>query len=444
MLWKKKDYQLLLVNHAKALELQGVPKIESLAMVIKNNNHISLKGGKRASERTLRRWIDLFEKEGHDTFENKKRGEYEKFKDIKENVTKRFIELKKGDKYLSVPKVIRILEKENLIKKGEISRNTGWRISNYYNLPLCLRDQHKSKKIRFEFKHRMDMVICDGKHFRAGIKENKRVVISFLDDSTRMCLVTKVGPSEKSRVFLRGLYDLIRHYGIPRIIFLDNGSGFKNNEVQEICQKLKINMIHGTPRYPEGRGKIERFNRTIGNDFLRTFPCNPKIKPDIMFLENIIKKATEEYNHTIHSSLRKTPYEKWHEDDMELKFPYSPEKLQSLFSINLIRKVSEDNIVKHFSKSYEVPIDYSGRKIVLIENVITGELFFEHHKKYISLKEVNLELNADIKRQGKPHPEREKETDRNKNKISVLTSELEHNPCTMVDEDGNYFEREDI
>jgi hypothetical protein len=39
---------------------------------------------------------------------------------------------------------------------------------------------------RFVYPHRMQMVLCDGKHFRAGAARLRSMAYFFLDDATRM------------------------------------------------------------------------------------------------------------------------------------------------------------------------------------------------------------------------------------------------------------------
>jgi len=431
----KTDYQKSLISHVKALEIKGHSKGDSIKLVLENNTHLAMKGGKRATERTLYRWVKRYEDEGENLFKTKR--EYDKYSHIDERTIKEFVRLKEKDEYLSIPEAIKILEDAEFVKKGTLSRSTVWRIARDYNLPLHLKDQvTKSKKMRFEYAHRLDMVICDGKHFRAGSKEHKRVLISFMDDSARMCLMTKVGESENSRVFLRGLYDLIRHHGVPRLLFMDNGSGFKNHEVDEICSKLKINIVYGTARYPEGRGKIERFNRTITTKLLRGFRKNPEIDSHISFLERMIKKWIHEYNNTVHRSLGISPYEKWSSDKTEINFPYDSEKLREMFSITFLRKVSADNIIQHLSCSYELPTGYSGRKVKLIENVITNEISFNHKGKLILLKKVDLAYNAEVKRKGKGKTKKEKPV---VDVVTVLNELLKKTSFQLVDENGNFF-----
>ena len=62
---------------------------------------------------------------------------------------------------------------------------------------------------RFAYPNRLDCILCDGKHFRVGASNLKRVALVFLDDATRAVLHSVVGTSECTELFLRGVYELI-------------------------------------------------------------------------------------------------------------------------------------------------------------------------------------------------------------------------------------------
>jgi len=107
-----------------------------------------------------------------------------------------------------------------------------------------------------------------------------------------------------------------------------------------------------------------------------------------------------------------------------------------MFSITFLRKVSADNIIQHLSCSYELPAGYSGRKVKLIENVITNEISFNHKGKLILLKKVDLAYNAEVKRKGKGKTKKEKPV---VDVVTVLNELLKKTSFQLVDENGNFF-----
>jgi len=49
--------------------------------------------------------------------------------------------------------------------------------------------------------------------------------------------------------------------GLPRKLYVDNGSAYRSKELEHITASLGITLIHARPYKPQGKGKIERFLR---------------------------------------------------------------------------------------------------------------------------------------------------------------------------------------
>lgn len=65
-----------------------------------------------------------------------------------------------------------------------------------------------------------------------------------------------------------------RYNHVPPFIYVDNGSGYKNSFVDDVIDGFYqragvVEVIHSIPGNPHGKGWIERFFRTMKEDFLR-------------------------------------------------------------------------------------------------------------------------------------------------------------------------------
>ena len=80
-------------------------------------------------------------------------------------------------------------------------------------------------------------------------------------------------------------------------LYTDNGPGFISSVMAGYLENHNIRHIFGTPYHPQGRGKIERFNRTIKDRLCLVVYCSP----------DDLKKAVDEaiivYNNIPHESL---------------------------------------------------------------------------------------------------------------------------------------------
>jgi transposase InsO family protein len=80
-------------------------------------------------------------------------------------------------------------------------------------------------------------------------------------------------------------------------LYTDNGSGFVSEVMSGYLEAHGIRHIFGTPYHPQGRGKIERFNRSIKEKLCLVVYCSPEE------LKKAVAEAIAIYNATPHESL---------------------------------------------------------------------------------------------------------------------------------------------
>ena len=394
-------FRFQLISMVRQREMTGESRV-SIIKDIASTPHHDLTNGRlrKTSVRSLYRWLKAFEK-------NNLAGLAPKAVAPKKRVLDdRFLEFmkkqKEEDPACSVPELIRRAEDAQIVSPQEkLSRTTVWRRIKESGLPHARLASREYNSRRFACENRMQMVLCDGKHFRAGVGRSKRVVLIFIDDSTRFVIHGVVGESESARLFQRGLFETVKKYGMMQSIYMDHGSGFTARDSVMAVQALGINLILSTAGYPQGRGKIERFNRTLQNATLRYFPGNPEVDPGCISLEiQINHYLSSIYNHQPHEGLNgKTPSERFFATDQPpLRLPESEDKLREAFVIRHQRRVSRDNVVAFNSRHFEMPPGYSRQRVRLLHKLLSDELCFHHRGKEIVLMEVDKVFNAHDKR----------------------------------------------
>jgi putative transposase len=404
----------------------------------------------RVSPRTLFRWVSIFNSKGFGALAPVNR------KSASESVAlqKPFLDFLKSqkiaDKEATIPDIIRSAVLHGIVKDGEVSRTTAWRAALRANLPLMgIQKKSASTKRRFEYKHRMQMVLCDGKQFRTGAKRRKRVVFSFIDDSTRKILGVVVCRAENKRTFLRGLYKVILRHGKMQCLYLDNGCGFISKDGYLICARLGIHIINGTERYPEGHGKIERYNRTQFGDLLRTFAGDTSVDSSFESLELRIQHyAFNEYNERFHESLKKSPNEKWKADSLPLNIVADKNALAREFVVTKKHKVSSANTISSGGELLEMPFGYAGQQVDIMYDLLHKEARFLHEGKAILLKSPNLVANSKEKRSGRNMKrlsarERRKRFENSTGPIMTAARlSFEKDYLAIVSRNGDFFEKQ--
>ena len=353
---------------------------------------------RRVSRRSLYRWLAVYAEKGFEGLQATPRPKVEESAVLSPELLAFCKTEKTNDPRVSIPELIKRAEQKGLVAPHpQVSRVTLWRSLNRMGVETTGRKvvKHHDQR-RFSYPHRMDMVLCDGKHFRAGVTRSRRVALFFLDDATRMVLGVAVGPSESAALFLRGLFEVIKTHGLMSALYVDNGSGFVADDSVDVLRQLGVLFIHGTAGYPEGRGKVERFNRTAQEQLLRGLDANPAIDPQDAALELRLKHyITNRYNLAPHEGLDlQSPGQRFAADARPLRFHDNLEALRRKFILYATRRVSRDNIVTLNRVRYEVLRGYGGATITIGRNLLDHSVWFIHEGRPVRLAPVDLHANA--------------------------------------------------
>lgn len=141
--------------------------------------------------------------------------------------------------------------------------------------------------------------------------------------------------------------------GIPEQLYVDNGSDFISENIEQACLALKIRLIHSRPGRPRGRGKIERFFRTVNDMFLPDIPGHlikgrPLSEPAIDLAElgtRFERFLHDVYHRRRHGTTGEPPLARWRSGGFLPTLPESREALDMLLlRVPKPRKVGRDGI----------------------------------------------------------------------------------------------------
>ena len=144
--------------------------------------------------------------------------------------------------------------------------------------------------------------------------------------------------------------------GLPDVLYSDNGSDFTSARLERVCLDTHVRLSHSRPGVPQGRGKIERFYRTITTELLPHLPGHiphgtngkPVTEPALTLeqLDGMIERFTvEEYNTRPHSETHESPSERWSSSGFIPRAPAHPEDLDLLLlTAATTRRVQRDGI----------------------------------------------------------------------------------------------------
>lgn len=98
--------------------------------------------------------------------------------------------------------------------------------------------------------------------------------LTIVDDHSRYALSIQACCGQATTIVKPLLENTFRRYGLPAAFYVDNGSPWGGGEPGQYTPlrvwllKLGVKLIHAKPYHPQGRGKNERFHRTLKREVL--------------------------------------------------------------------------------------------------------------------------------------------------------------------------------
>jgi len=110
---------------------------------------------------------------------------------------------------------------------------------------------------------------CSARGFGAPAAAKCRCFLqATLDDASRLIPHAQFYPNQGLDSFLDCLRQAISARGLPTRLYMDNAKIYRSPQLARIAASIGILIVHTPPYRPEGRGKIERFFRSVREQFL--------------------------------------------------------------------------------------------------------------------------------------------------------------------------------
>ncbi len=432
-------FRYAVVSGVQALELQGAPRTAAVRQVAEQP-HAYGDRLRRVSERTVWRWLRAWDRGGLGALEPSERpcrGTVA----LSAELVDFFVDQKRTDPAASVPELIRRARQVGMVHPEErIDRTTVWRALVRRGVPMTRRRGGRSPDTRrFAYRERMQLVMVDFKRFRAGPKRLRRAALYLLDDATRYGLGVRVThDAERAEDVLAAVAETVRQYGLMSVLYWDRGPGFRADDVCAVLARLGVAAVFGTARYPEARGKIERFNRSAQARILRGL-SRSDVDPSLPALQLRLRHDLfEVYNHLPHEALGgRTPHEAFHGSRRPLRPVPSEAHLQECFTVAVERTVSADHVIRFGGQSWEVPRGLRGQRITVHRRLLEGSdaLYVLHEGQMVRIHRLDPYFNATSGRAEPVEPSAPPPTDAPRT-ASMLQFDRDHR--SMLGPDGGY------
>ena len=347
---------------------------------------------------TILRWIHQYTESGGKlgSLYPQQRNDQGKTRAFDEETSLALVECRQKMPGLTVPALINIMHNQKLVPAGiSLNPSTVYRFFHSHN--LMIRENSPVDRRKFEAELPNDLWQCDAMHgplLMSDGKKRKSYMIAFIDDHSRLIPHGQFYFSEGLSCFMDAFRQALLKRGLPRKLYTDNGSAFRSRQLEYTAAALGIALIHARPYTPQGKGKIERFNKTVQTQFL---PC---------FKGDTLKEINEafdlwlsgDYHVRSHSATGQTPFKRF-TSRMEC-LRSAPENLMDYFRKRIQRRVNKDRSVVVERRLFEAPVALIGKKVEILyheESPEQVEIRYQE-KSWGLLRQVDLHVNSRVKR----------------------------------------------
>lgn len=324
------------------------------------------------SERTLRRYLAQYRKEGFTGLKPKGKTQLQS-EAIAPQLIEQAILLRREVPGRSIAQIIQILEWEGKAPPGALKRSTlQEKLSErgYSTRHMKIYAESGVAARRFQRRHRSQLWHSDikfGPYLPIGPDGTAKQVflVTFVDDATRFVLHGAFYPTLDQTIVEDCFRAAIQKFGVPESVYFDNGKQYRTKWMARTCSKLGIRLVFAKPYSPEATGKVERFNRVVDSFLSEVALEKPKTLDRLNELFQVW--LSECYQNKSHSALpnRMSPENAFRSDKQALRF-VEPENLTNAFLHSESRQVDKSGCISFMGKKYEVGLKFIGCSVNVV------------------------------------------------------------------------------
>jgi transposase InsO family protein len=324
----------------------------------------------RVAPETIRDWLTAYLRGGFDALRPQPRSDQGRARAIPQEVADLLCQIKDETPQLSVSAVINRAKSSGLPETIVLAPATVHRLLSRQGLMEKTPHPPSSKdRRRFSFERAGELWMSDVMHGPAVMTgsghKRKSYLIALLDDATRVCPYAAFALNETAAAFLPVLQQAILRRGIPKRLYVDNGAAYRSHHLSLVCAKLGITLIHARPYQPQGKGKQERWFRTVRMQLLPTLTSSD-LSSLVSLNIRLWSWVEGEYHQSPHQGLGgMPPLDRWAMAAGDVRLVAPTEDLDDLFLFEEKRKVQKDRTVSLRGVLYEVDATLVGETVTL-------------------------------------------------------------------------------
>lgn len=348
---------------------------------------------------TIEKWYRNYKQDGFDALIPTKRADLGVPRKLDEQLKEQILYLKTNYPRMSSSAIYRQLRDNGSIKAGDLSEST---INRFVNvISIQLKSTTNQDMRRYERPH-INEVWCGDSSVGPYLttpdgKKHKVYIIALIDDASRFIVGIDVFFNDNFVNLMSVMKSAVAKYGRPKMFNFDNGSSYKNKQMELLAARIGSVIHYDQPYTPTQKAKIERWFRTMKDQWMSSLDIR-----DFHSLEELrgnLFAYVQMYNQTVHSSLRgSSPQDRFFLEPECIR-RLSDSELENSFLLEIERRVSADSVIVIDQVEYEVDYRFAKQRIRLRYSPDLEDIFIvEADGTLTPIRLLNKTENANVKR----------------------------------------------
>lgn len=350
--------------------------------------------------KTLYKWYFNYQKGGFDALLPAGRNDCGKPGKLDDDLKEKIAYLKGRYPRMGAAAIFRQLKEDGSIKDGDVSEST---VNRYVNRLAHEAGNTPVQDMRRYERPHINEVWCGdssaGPYIKTQDGRKRRVyVIALIDDASRLVTGAGVFFEDTFVNLMTVMKGAVAKYGVPRMFNFDNGSAYKNKQMELPAARIGTTVNYCKPYTPTAKAQVERWFRTMKDQWMASLDMRDF--PSLDALSGSLCAYVRNYNLSPHSSLKgKSPQERFFSESEKIR-RLPEEKMDTDFLLELERRVSADSVVTIGNVEYEVDMRFARQRIRLRCSPGMEEVYVaQADGTLVPVRLLNKQENASVKRE---------------------------------------------
>lgn len=348
---------------------------------------------------TIEKWYRCYKQDGFDALIPTTRADLGVPRKLDEQLQEQILYLKTNYPRMSASAIYRQLWDNGSIRAGDLSESTVNRFINVISIRLKTTTNQDMR--RYERPH-INEVWCGDSSIGPYLtttdgKKHKVYIIALIDDASRFIVGIDVFFNDNFVNLMSVMKSAVAKYGRPKMFNFDNGSSYKNKQMELLAARIGSVVHYDQPYTPTQKAKIERWFRTMKDQWMSSLDIR-----DFHSLEELrgnLFAYVQIYNQTVHSSLKGSSPQDRFFSEPECIRRLSDLEIKNSFLLEIERRVSADSVIVIDQIEYEVDYRFAKQRIRLRYSPNLEDIFIvEADGTLTPIRLLNKTDNANIKR----------------------------------------------